>query len=251
MLTLVTLMAMLSPQSDPAARAAYGKGLALIESGKASEARAELERALAAEPNEAPDYLPHLYLAIACHMSGDTAAAKRHLSAAESSGVAARSDTGRQLLDAFRLLMGEKPERASFRQYDRKAPRLPEAEVARIRREVLSRCRLPADAKASEAPWYFHYELGLSLAEHGDPQRALDALIDAVDRRPEPQRKARLYGMWFLDYLPYLQIARAHAKLGNRECALDALRLSEDLGEVSPEDRDARELKALLAEVKE
>lgn len=251
MLTMVALLALLSPQSDPAGRAAYDRGRALLESGNPSEARAELERALAAAPDEAPDYLPHLYLAIACHMSGDTAAAKRHLSAAESSGAAARSDTGRQLLDAFRLLMGQKPERASFRRYERKAPRLPEAEVARIRREVLSRCRLPADAKASDAPWYFHYELGLSLAEHGDPQRALDALIDSVDRRPEPQRKARLYGMWFLDYLPYLQIARAHAKLGNRECALDALRLSQDLGEVSPQDRDARELQALLDDVKE
>jgi tetratricopeptide (TPR) repeat protein len=251
MLTLVAVLALLSPQSDPAARTAYERGRALVESGNPSQARGELERALAAAPQEAPDYLPHLYLAIACHMTGDTAAAKRHLSAAESSGAAEGSETGRQLLGAFRLLLGQKPERASFRRYDRKAPRLAETEVGRIRREVLSRCRLPADAKASDAPWYFHYELGLSLAEHGDPQRALDALIDSVDRRPEPQRKARLYGMWFLDYLPYLQIARAHAKLGNRECALDALRLSQDLGETSPEDRDALEVKALLADLKE
>ena len=71
-----------------------------------------------------------------------------------------------------------------------------------------------------------------------------------MDRRPDPQRKARLYGMWFMDYLPYLQIARAHAQLGNRECALDALRLSEELGEVLPDDRDVRELEDLLADVK-
>jgi hypothetical protein len=123
--------------------------------------------------------------------------------------------------------------------------------MARIRREVLSRCRLPADSKAADAPWYFHYELGLSLlGDHGDPQRALDALIDSVDRRPEPQRKARLYGMWFLDYLPYIQIAKAHAQLGNRECALDALRLSQEMGEVSPGDRDVLELKSLLGDVK-
>jgi len=138
----------------------------------------------------------------------------------------------------------------SFRRYEKKPPHLSEAEAARIRSEVLTRCKLPQDSKAKDAPWYFHYELGLELAERGDAQRALDALIDSVDRRPEPQRKARLYGMWFLDYLPYLQIARAHAHLGNRECAMDALRLSEQLGEVTPDDRDAKELEALLGDLK-
>ncbi len=251
MIAIAMAVVLLSAGPDAAARAAYERGRTLIESGKAAEARAELERALAAAPQETPDYLPQVYLAIASHMTGDTAAAKRHLAAAESSGAAERSESGRQLLAAFRLLVGGKTTRPSFRHYEKQVPRLSEAEVARIRREVLSRCRLPADAKPSDAPWYFHYELGLSLAEHGDSQRALDALIDSVDRRPEPQRKARLYGMWFLDYLPYLQIARAHAKLGNRECALDALRLSQDLGEVGPDDRDVKELRGLLADVKD
>jgi hypothetical protein len=54
-----------------------------------------------------------------------------------------------------------------------------------------------------------------------------------------------------MDYLPYLQIARAHARLGNRECALDALRLSQELGEVSPDDRDVTELEGLLADLKD
>jgi hypothetical protein len=57
--------------------------------------------------------------------------------------------------------------------------------------------------------------------------------------------------MWFMDYLPYLQIARAHTRLGNRECALDALRLSQELGEVSPDDRDVAELEGLLADLKD
>jgi tetratricopeptide (TPR) repeat protein len=240
-------LGLLQHAPDAGALESYKKGLALIEVGKPAEARVELERALAAAPKERADYLPHLYLAIACHMSGDTAAAKRHLSATESAGFAEKSDTGRRLLAAERLLLGDT---ASFRRFDRRAPRLSEDELARIRRDVLSRCRLPADSKAGDAPWYFHYELGLSLAEQGDAQRALDALIDSVDRRPEPQRKARLYGMWFLDYLPYLQIARAHAQLGNKECALDALRLSQELGEVGPGDRDLLELKSLLDDVR-
>lgn len=248
MLLAALILGLLPPPADTGGLESYKKGVTLIESGKPAEARVELERALELVPAERADYLPHLYLALACHMTGDTATAKRHLAAAESSGAAEKSENGRRLLAAERLLLGEN---ASFRKFDRRAPRLSEQEMARIRREVLSRCRLPADSKAPEAPWYFHYELGLSLAEHGDPQRALDALIDSVDRRPEPQRKARLYGMWFLDYLPYLQIARAHAQLGNRECALDALRLSQELGEVVPGDRDVYELKSLLGDVKE
>ncbi len=247
MLLAAAILGLVAVPADAGALESYAKGVALIESGKPAEARAELERALEQLPAERADYLPHLYLAIACHMTGDPAAAKRHLAAAESSGAAEKSENGRRLLAAERLLLGES---ASFRKFDRSAPRLSEQELLRIRRDVLSRCRLPADAKSSEAPWYFHYELGLSLAEHGDPQRALDALIDSVDRRPEPQRKARLYGMWFLDYLPYLQIARAHAQLGNRECALDALRLSQELGEVAPGDRDLYELKSLLGDVR-
>lgn len=242
------LLALLAPASDTAALESYKKGVALVEVGKPAEARKELERALAQAPAEGADYWPHLYLAIACHMTGDTAAARQHLAATEAAGFAEKSDDGRRLLAAERLLLGES---ASFRRFDRRSPRLSEEELARIRREVLSRCKLPADSKASDAPWYFHYELGLSLAEHGDPQRALDALIDSVDRRPEPQRKARLYGMWFLDYLPYIQIAKAHAQLGNKACALDALRLSQEMGEVGPGDRDLLELKSLLGDLKD
>lgn len=247
---LGTLGVWLLLSANPASRETYATGVLLIEQGKPAEARIALERALSTSPHEAADYLPHLYLAIACHMTGDTSAAKRHLAEAEASGAAERSENGRRLLAAERLLLGG-GQAPSFRRYDKKAPHLAEAEAARIRREVLSRCKLPEDSKAGEGPWYFHYELGLELAQHGDAQRALDALIDAVDRRPDPQRKARLYGMWFMDYLPYLQIARAHARLGNRECALDALRLSQELGEVSPDDRDVTELEGLLADLKD
>ncbi len=247
---LATALSLLLLAAGPGPSDAYPKGVALIEAGKPAEARLALEEALRQTPRESAAYLPHLYLSIACHMTGDTAAARRHLALAEKSGAAEKSENGRRLLAAERVLLGGSGS-PSFRRYDKKMAQLSQADVARIKRDVLSRCRLPADAKTADAPWYYHYELGLQLAEHGDPQLALEALIDSVDRRPEPQRKARLYGMWFLDYLPYLQIARAHAKLGNRECALDALRLSQELGEVSPDDRDAVELKGLLADVKE
>jgi hypothetical protein len=74
--------------------------------------------------------------------------------------------------------------------------------------------------------------------KRGDPQRALDALVAATDRRSLPQRGARMYGMWFTDYHPYLEIAAAHVQLGNWSCAFDALSLSRQLGEVAGGDEE-------------
>ena len=89
-----------------------------------------------------------------------------------------------------------------------------------------------------DAPWYFHYELGRDLYRRGDPQRALDALIEAATLRADPGHGARIYGMWFMDYLPYLEIARAHARLGNWDCAQNALEYSRQAKEVSERDKE-------------
>jgi len=53
-----------------------------------------------------------------------------------------------------------------------------------------------------------------------------------------PKRSARMYGMWFTDYRPYLEIAQAHVQLGNWACAFDALSLSRQLEEVVEEDEE-------------
>ena len=53
----------------------------------------------------------------------------------------------------------------------RRAGTLSEERVRDIAREALERCGLPTDTVRTKAPWYFHYELGLRLAEAGDPQR--------------------------------------------------------------------------------
>jgi len=55
--------------------------------------------------------------------------------------------------------------------------------------------------------------------------------------------------VWFLDYLPYFHIARAHALLGNWECAADALALSQRKTEVSAKDAEYAELKELAREI--
>lgn len=115
----------------------------------------------------------------------------------------------------------------------------PEAAEA-LRRRVLVECGLPADQR-DNLPWYFHFEYGRRLLDAGDARRAVVQLSQSVELNPDPKAEKRLYGMWFTDYLPYFQLAEAHAKLGNWPCAANALRLSEaakeaELGEI-PGDR--------------
>jgi hypothetical protein len=99
-----------------------------------------------------------------------------------------------------------------------------------LRRKVLVQCGLPPDQR-DNLPWYFHFEYGRVLLDAGDARRAVGHLSQAVDMRPEPKAEERMYGMWFVDYLPYYQLASAHARLGNWPCASNALRLSNALGE--------------------
>jgi tetratricopeptide (TPR) repeat protein len=251
-----------APEAEPWYRH-YEQGVALVQQGRGAEARRALEAALEARGEEGlrvhtqgpqvVDYLPHLYLAIACHLQGDPEAARRHLQKAERGGTAERSEVGRSLLQAYRLLLetpAEAPDEAArFKVYPKRPGVLPEKDVEAIAAVVAARCRVPASRPRQGAPWYFHYELGLELARRGDPQRALDALVEAVNRRGEPQHGARLYGVWFLDYLPYFHIARAHALLGNWECAADALALSERKTEVSARDAEYADLRELAREI--
>jgi tetratricopeptide (TPR) repeat protein len=235
----------------------YVNGVRLIEQGQAAAARTELEAALAAHAKEGLqvptasqqyiDYLPHLYLAIANQMSGDVDAARKHLARAEDSGLAAKSEVGRPLLVAYELLLhgdsGKQP-RPAYAIYANKPPVLSESEFNMLRNDVLTRCDLPAETKMQSAPWYANYELGLELERKGDYPRALTHFIDAVARRPNPQRHARMYGMWLIDYYPYFHIARSHARLENWDCAKNALDISEKLGEIPT---DAPEIDEMMA----
>jgi tetratricopeptide (TPR) repeat protein len=217
----------------------YEKGVRLIEQGQAQAAKGELQAAIAARraeglqlpagPQRYLDYLPHLYLAIAHQMTGDVDRAQKELALAETSGVAAKSEVGRPLLVAYQLLLrGD----ASYRRYDSKPPVLTDEDFQLLRNDVLSKCDLPLETKLKNAPWYANYELGLQLERKGDYSRALTHFIDAVAQRPNPQKQARMYGMWLIDYYPYFHIARSHVRLENWQCAKNALEISQRLGEI-------------------
>jgi tetratricopeptide (TPR) repeat protein len=224
----------------------YEKGVRLIEQGQAAAAKPELEAALAKRAKEGVqlptskqqymDYLPHLYLAIASQMRGDLEAARASLAKAEVSGMPAKSEVGRPLLVAYQLLLrgdatGKLP-RPAYAVYAQRDPVLSETEFHTLRNDVLQKCNLPPDTKMNEAPWYANYEIGLELEQKGDYPRALTHFIDAVARRPNPQKQARMYGMWLIDYYPYFHIARSHVRLENWQCAKNALDISQKLGEI-------------------
>ena len=243
----------------------------MIDKGMAAEAVIEFEAAITkrAEPGTAVRvygnryivYIPHLYLAISAQMSGDMDKAKRSLATAKELGVAGGTDVGKTLIPAYEVLLAragstsgtkgdEQGDDKDFRAFENKDEVLSEDEYGELRSKIEERCGFGGTDDHSRLAWYFHYEMGLALAERDDPQRALDSLILAVDRRPAPQRGARMYGMWFTDYLPYYQIARAHNALSNWECALDALEVSRKMGEIDENDDEYAEFKKMLEEAR-
>lgn len=248
----------------------YRKGISLLAEHRPAQARSEFEAALALRPEEGlgvpidgslrVDYYPRAYLAVACLLSGDPTSARGHFDAVRRSGVAVQSVKGSLLLDQYRGLVAERhpqrlggpdrsPELARLAvtpEQRRKEPVLSEEQLRTIQRDVLGRCHLSVGQMVEGAPWYFHYELGLELSRRGDSVRALDSLLQAALLRPKPEIAARLYGIWFVDYRPYLQIALAHARLDNRECAREALDLSEKLGEFTGRRKELDELRAVL-----
>lgn len=102
--------------------------------------------------------------------------------------------------------------------------------VDALRRKVLVQCGL--EGTRDTLPWYFHFEFGRALLDAGDARRAVAQLSQSVEINPQPRADKRLYGMWFTDYLPYFQLADAHARLGNWPCAAQAWELSQASGEV-------------------
>jgi len=94
-----------------------------------------------------------------------------------------------------------------------------------LRRKVLRQCGL-SESTSGSLPWYFHFEFGRALLGSGDPRRAVVELSRAVELNPVPKAGKRMYGMWYIDYFPYYQLALAQAELGNWSCAANAMRLS-------------------------
>ncbi|MGB0133342.1 hypothetical protein [Dokdonella sp.] len=112
-----------------------------------------------------------------------------------------------------------------------------------LRRKILIQCGI--DPSRYVLPWYFHFEYGQALLEAGDAQRAIVEFSQSIELKPESRARKRTYGMWYLDYLPYFQLAEAHAMLQNWPCAENAMQLSHSMGEVASGRIESQRVRAL------
>src|SRR5687767_13402995 len=74
--------------------------------------------------------------------------------------------------------------------------------------------------------WYNYYERGLSFLEGGYFDEAIADLRQAIELRPNDQRRARTYGLHFIDYFPNRELGIAFLGKGDVTDALEALRTS-------------------------
>jgi tetratricopeptide (TPR) repeat protein len=230
----------------------YATALALMDDGKYVEAATELERAilLTAEPSTSGrEYLPYIQLAVANYKAERYSSARQALIQSQVHGLAAENDTGAKLIRKYASKIMTAPPTndeplltqsvvADYRDFQPGEYVISDENAELIRSAVLRRCAVSEDLAENKLPWYFHYEYGVDLMEAGDPQRALETLVLGANIREESRRNKRMYGMWFIDYLPYYQIALAHSKLGNWESAYDAIKTSANFGEFQPGDAD-------------
>jgi len=74
--------------------------------------------------------------------------------------------------------------------------------------------------------WWNYYERGLSYADGGFYNEALEDLNEAISQRDKDQRMARTYGMHFIDYFPHRELGIVYYQLGKLGLAKEELDLS-------------------------
>ena len=74
--------------------------------------------------------------------------------------------------------------------------------------------------------WWNYYERAQSFAEGGFFEEALSDLKDAIEGRDEDQRRARTYGMHFMDYFPHRELGIVYFNVGRYKEAEEELELS-------------------------
>jgi len=97
---------------------------------------------------------------------------------------------------------------------------------------VLATLIAPAVAPAEESSgtwrgkWWNYYERALSKADSSDWEAARSDLVKAIGLRDADQRRARTYGMHFVDYFPHRELGIAWFNLGDLKKSLTELELS-------------------------
>lgn len=254
----------------------YRNGLAQLQRGETRAAFESFYQAISLEstPRPGPDaYLPYVNLSIALFESGQTRAARDALIQSQVYGVAANTDEGRALLDRYAanimsapldnskmaLLAPVKPTAKTAGPATAEPKSIPntpdtvavataasvEADVIADNDSTVKRCAATINRSDDKLPWFFYYQCGVELMKAGNAEMAVSAFEMGANAHEDPRRGKRMYGMWFIDYLPYYQMALAHSQLGNWESANAAIKSSETYGEFSPGDPDYGSFSAL------
>ena len=229
---------------------AYLTGLEFFEQGEYREASDSFFESITLDPEpdaELAEYIPYLYLAASRYEAGYTREARDALIQSQVYGVASETEAGKDLLDRYAAQIMSAPlDQTELVMTPQSSPvsiaersySISDNEAKIIRSQVLKRCALSSKVSTNKLPWYFHYEYGKDLLEAGDSERAIDAFTLGANISEDPGRDKRMYGMWYVDYIPYYQIALAHSQLGDWESARHAIQTSENYGEFSPTDPD-------------
>ncbi|MDU0459755.1 MAG: CsgG/HfaB family protein [Geobacteraceae bacterium] len=74
--------------------------------------------------------------------------------------------------------------------------------------------------------WWNYYDRAISRSEDGNFESARSDLVKAIGLRDKDQRRARTYGMHFIDYFPHRELGIVCFNLGDLEQAQSELELS-------------------------
>ncbi len=246
---------------------AYRTGIEQLARGELHAASESFYQAIALdpEPEAGPnEYLPYLNLSIALFEMGQTRAARDSLIQSQVYGVAASTETGTKLLNRYAAeIMSAPLDESQFviavpvsATENRTLFDSDEKTVSPDDTMAYSDSGFDADRKQKRCastiiraddklPWFFYYQCGVVLMQAGDAHKAISAFEMGANALDDPSRGKRMYGMWFVDYLPYYQIALAHSQLGDWESANTAIQTSVAHGEFSPTDPDYETFTAL------
>lgn len=86
----------------------------------------------------------------------------------------------------------------------------------------------------ADQEWYYYYELGLQRLRDGNAQAAVENLLQAIEKGPEPGPRRRTYGTFFKDFYPYLHLAKAYLILKQCPEAVQAIAMSVQKERINP-----------------
>ncbi len=90
----------------------------------------------------------------------------------------------------------------------------------------------------AQQSWDFHYQLGLQQLRNGDPQGAIESLTSALQKGPPPGPRRLTAGGRWVNFFPYLYLARAYLALKDCEQARRMIEASVQKHEVPTDHPD-------------